>query len=310
LSADGVAGLLITGRGHFRARLTQIGLDRLGLAAVEEALSRIAFVEVPAGMVLVTFPIGEGPSPISGGMKIRTGEMITLGPGQRLHARTLGPSHWGVVRVPDEQLARYGRAVSGAGFVVPPAARWRPPRAAVRQLQTLHRAAIRMAEARAGVLTDVQAAHGLEQQLLDALIECLSDGVEKETTTNHRHRAILARFEDLLSEEPSMRTADICVALDVSERLLRECCRRHLGMGPSRYRRLRSMQQMRRALRSRTPDAAKVSEIARQHGFLSLGRLAANYLDLYGELPSATLRRATQAGVTDLTLGRPRVKVS
>jgi hypothetical protein len=33
-----------------------------------------------------------------------------------------------------------------------------------------------MAEARAGALTDLQAARGLEQQLLHALIECLSEG--------------------------------------------------------------------------------------------------------------------------------------
>jgi len=64
LGADGVVGLLITGRGQFRARLTQVGLNRLQLAAVEEALQRIASIVVPAGMVLVSFPIDRGPSPV------------------------------------------------------------------------------------------------------------------------------------------------------------------------------------------------------------------------------------------------------
>jgi hypothetical protein len=41
LSADGVAGLLVTGHGQFRARLTQVELDRLRLTAVEEAQPRI-----------------------------------------------------------------------------------------------------------------------------------------------------------------------------------------------------------------------------------------------------------------------------
>ena len=62
-------------------------------------------------------------------------------------------------------------------------------------------------------------------------------------------------------------------------------------MGPSGYRRLRAMQQVHRALRSGTADGISVSEIARRHGFNGLGRLAANYRALYGELPSATLRR-------------------
>jgi hypothetical protein len=131
LRADGVAGLLVTGRGQFRARLTQVRLDGWRLAAVEEALSRIAFVAVPAGTILVSLPIGEGPSPVWGGIEVRRGEILTLGPGQRAHARTPGRAHWGAIRVPDQELTRYGRALNGARFVVPPVALWRPPPAVV-----------------------------------------------------------------------------------------------------------------------------------------------------------------------------------
>jgi AraC-like DNA-binding protein len=310
LSADGVAGLLITGRGQFRALLTQVRLGGFQLAAVEEKLARIAFVAVPTGMVLVAFPIDGGPSPVWGGIEIRTGEMITFGPGQRLHARTVGPSHWGAIYAPDHQLAQYGRALTGARFAVPAAARWRTPRAAVKQLRDLHRAAIRMAEARAGALTDLQAAYGLEQQLLHELIECLSQGVEEEAATGRRHRDILAQFEHLLAAEPILPMARISAALGASERSLRQCCKEHLGMGPSRYRYLRAMQQVHRALGSGNPDAAGVSEVARQYGFYALGRFAARYRALYGELPSVTLRRASNPGVVELALGRRRVKLS
>jgi hypothetical protein len=186
LSADGVAGLLVTGHGQFRARLTQVEVDQLRLTAVEDSQPRISF---PASTILVSFPIEEGPSPVWGEFEIRTGEMITFGRGQRLHARTLGASRWGAIQVPDQQLARYGHALSGAGFAVPPTARWRPPPAAARQLRLLHRAAIRMAEGRPGLLTDTQAAHGLEQQLLHALIECLGTGLtDHETSVACRHR--------------------------------------------------------------------------------------------------------------------------
>src|SRR5262245_49782453 len=80
LSADGVAEVLFTGRGQFQARLTQVGLERLQLTAVEEAQSRVAFITVPRGMVLVSFPRDGGPSPIWGGTEIRAGEMIAFGP--------------------------------------------------------------------------------------------------------------------------------------------------------------------------------------------------------------------------------------
>ena len=72
LSADGVAGLLVTGRGRFRARLTQLTLDGWRLPAVEEEQSRIAFVAVLAGMVLISFPIGGGPSPVWTGSRSGT----------------------------------------------------------------------------------------------------------------------------------------------------------------------------------------------------------------------------------------------
>src|SRR6516162_3744801 len=120
LSADGVASLLVTGRGQFRARMTQVRLEGWRLAAVEETLSRIAFFTVPPGTQLVSFSIDGGPSPVWGGIEIATGEMITFGPGQQVHARTIGPCHWGVVQVPNLQLADYGCALNGARFVLPP----------------------------------------------------------------------------------------------------------------------------------------------------------------------------------------------
>jgi hypothetical protein len=215
LRADGVLGLLATGRGRFRARLTQITLHRLRLSAPEEHLPRIAFVAVPADTILVLLPIGGGSSPIWGGIAMRTGEIITLGSDQRVHARTDGPCRWGTIRLPARDLARYGRVLSGAGFAVPQfIARWRPPPLDRRELHELHQAAIRSAEIRARVLIDGEAAHGLEQQLINALVDCLSAGPLDEDMSAPQHRDILARFEDLLRVQPFLRVAEICAAVN------------------------------------------------------------------------------------------------
>jgi AraC-like DNA-binding protein len=292
LRADGVLSLLLTGHGAFRAHLTQITLHNLHLTAGDEHLSRIAFLSVPADMLLISLPIGDGPWPVWGGVEMQASEIITLGPGQSVHARTGGPCRWGVIRSPAEHLAQYGRALCGAEFVLPPAARWRSPPAALKELRHLHQAAVRRVEARSEVLADPEAAHGLEQQVIEALVECLSAGsVEEETGAAARRRATLARFEDLLESDPFLSIADIGATLGVSKRILRECCNRHLGIGPSRYRRLRRMQEVHRALKSETPGALSVSEVVTRHGFHDLGRFAANYRAIYGELPSATLLR-------------------
>jgi AraC-like DNA-binding protein len=292
LRESGVLNLLVTGHGQFRARLTQVTLHHLRLSAGDERLPRIAFAAVPADALFVSLPAGDRPAPLWNGMEMQVSEIITLGPAQRVHSRTEGPCHWGAIQLPVAELAQYGEALSGAPFVVPPVGRWRPPRAALRQLRHLYQAAIRTAEARSGVLADREAAHGLEQQMIHALLDSLSaEPVHEETVAAHRHRGILARFEDLLEAEPPPSVAAIAAVLGVSLRMLRECCKKNLGIGPSRYRRLRGMQRAHRALRQENPDTASVTAVAHRYGFRDPGRFAVNYRALYGESPSATLRQ-------------------
>src|SRR5215831_108813 len=263
LREDGLLNLLLTGSGQFCARLTQVTLHHLRLSAGDEYLSRIAFVAVPADKLLVTLPLGDRPAPIWDGVEMRLGEMITLGPGQRVHARSDGPCQWCALQLPVDDFVQYGGALRGAAPSVPALARWRPPRAALRQLRQLHQAAVRTAEARSGVLADREAAHGLEQQLIHAFVDSLSaEPVHEETEAARGNCGVLARFEDLLEFEPPPSIAAAGAALRVSPRMLRECCKKNLGVSPSRYRRLRGMQRAHRALRRENPDTATVSEVA------------------------------------------------
>ena len=294
LREEGCLGLLITGRGLFRARLTQIALHRLRLSAAEEHLSRIAFVAVPADMVLMSFPIGGASSPIWGGVGMRAGEIMTLGPGQRLHARTDGVCRWGTIRLPVEELTRYGRALTGARFGVSSVARcWRPPPAAGTGLRQLHAAAIRMAQIRPQALVDAEAAHGLEQQLIHALVDCLS----ARSATSAPRPAVgtrtlwsASRICFRPSRTSNLPIVEICGALDVSERTLRRLCAEHLGMSPTGYLRLRRMSLVQRALGRGDPGADTVRR-PRRHWLPYFGRFAADYRALFGELPSITLRR-------------------
>lgn len=308
LQGAGAVRLLVTGRGQFRGRLTHIALHRLRLSAAEEHCARIAFVTVPAGMLLILLPMGGSTAPIWGGVRLRSGELLTVSPGQRAHTTTEGPVCFGSIWLPTEDLARYGHALSGVPFAVPPGiCRWLPAPSAGTHLRRLHMAAIRHAATRPEALADAQAAHGLEQELLHALVGSLAAAsVREETPAERRHRNVLARFEDLVEAGSRQRMTEICAALGVSDGLLRECCRTHLGMSPSGYRRRRAMQQVHRALRSGDREMTTVSEIARRHELRDLGRFASNYRAIYGELPSTTLRRGARQGVTELALGHLR----
>ena len=101
------------------------------------------------------------------------------------------------------------------------------------------------------------------------------------------------RFEKLLASHVGRKlpAARICASIGVSERTLRLCCAKFLGMGPSRYIRLRRLNLVRAAGRRADPATMSVAELAGRYGFFELGRFAIRYRTLFGELPSATLRR-------------------
>jgi AraC family ethanolamine operon transcriptional activator len=243
---------------------------------------------------------------------MRTSDIMTLGAGQRLYTRTDGPSRSGSIWVPAAALARYGSALTGAIFAVPSAARWLSLRPAMtRHLRHLYSAAIGAVESRSPAFIDAETAHGLEQQLIEALVECLSKGSAIEAApATRQHQDLAVRFEALLETQPERypRMAEICAALGVSPRTLRICCDEQLGMSPTEFLRRRRMQLVNRALRNGGSDAASTSAVAQRYGFHGLGRFAADYRALFGEPPSATLRRGSDQKISLFTSHRRRGK--
>jgi hypothetical protein len=171
---------------------------------IEEDLSRVSFIKVPENSVLISFIVGDRASQAWGGIKAHTDEMITVRPGHSVHARTDGPCHWGAIWFPTDEFTRYRRAVTGKPSLLPGAVcLWRPPASLTRQLRHLHSAAIRAAHSRWEPLTFTEAAHGLEQQLIHALVECLDTRpVSVGTTTTSTQQNLVVRFENLLKSRP------------------------------------------------------------------------------------------------------------
>ncbi len=126
------------------------------------------------------------------------------------------------------------------------------------------------------------------------MVSCLSSAEAAESgSARHRHTVIMRRLEELLeaNSDRTLYLTELCRAVGVSERTLRACCPEHLGMSPTRYLWLRRMHLARRGLRTADPAAASVTEIATSYGFWELGRFSVAYRWLFGESPSAALRR-------------------
>ena len=130
MSLEGYDGLTFTQGGCFRARLTQVSLQRLRLVYVEESLPRIAMVKVPYDMIVVGLSSTRCSPPIWGGIRPLREEMITMGASHCSHMRTEAPSHWGTIQIPVQQLSRYLEALTGKAAVSVPltVCRWDPPR--------------------------------------------------------------------------------------------------------------------------------------------------------------------------------------
>ena len=108
-----------------------------------------------------------------------------------------------------------------------------------------------------------------------------------------RRSAVILRFEKFLQANRHWPVSyvDICAAIGVSERTLRNHCQELLGVRPMLYVRRKRLRMARAALLRADPATASVTRIAIKFGFSELGRFSAEYRKMFGELPSTTLQR-------------------
>jgi AraC-like DNA-binding protein len=286
--------LTLIGRGHFTAKLIGIALHRLGLQRSSDNLPRTAHSVNWKGLAIITFRTHPGPSLVRSGVEMEPTNISRHGEDQAYYQRSSGSASFGALSVAVEDVAAIGEAMGGADLTPPRDAMLvTPPPSAMAKLQRLHAAAGQLAEDAPAVIAHPEAARGLEQALIEAMVSCLVDGdVREDSVAQRHHELIMRRFRRVVEEHPEkpLYVPEICKAIRVSQRTLLACCQEHLGMAPKHYLLLRRMHLARRALREAGPDAPRVTDVATRYGFWQLGRFAVEYQSLFGESPSATLR--------------------
>jgi AraC-like DNA-binding protein len=303
LRRAGYRELLVLEGGPYRARMTTLALARYRLSHIEERQPRIASISVPQGLIRIILPAKTGRL-LCCGVPVSPGSFLTHGGARITHERVDGPCQWQEILAPVRDLTEFGRVLTGGTFALPEGVcLWRPRARLLRALLSLHSAAMQLTESRPRRAYGPDASHGLEQELINRLIECLSDdGVASVPQRDVNRAETMARFEQLLTGAAghALSAMQISTALGLSDRTLRAYCRRHLGMSPSRYARHRRVQLVHRALVDADSQTATVAQVLRNHGFAGLGRFASVYRKQYGELPSETLRDRTGTKVAGL----------
>jgi AraC family ethanolamine operon transcriptional activator len=102
-------------------------------------------------------------------------------------------------------------------------------------------------------------------------------------------RRAVAYIEENAQEPIHLR--DLCLITGASERTLRYGFLERYGVSPKAYLQAFRLNGVRKKLRRADPASTKVAEIANHWGFWHMGKFAADYRRLFGELPSETINR-------------------
>jgi len=289
------AELTVAEPGRFAGKLTRIDLHRLWMQRFSDNLPRIAHTAHLPGRTFITFRTEPGPSLLAGGLEMHPTNIVRHSDADAYHQRSSGSANFAAISLPVADMVSVGAAIAGFDLTPPKdALTLTPSPSAMAKLQRLHAAAGRLAEDAPEIIAHPEAARGLEQALIEAMVGCLSGGsVREERLALRHHSLIMRRFRRAVEEDPDqpLYIPELCAAIGVSDRTLRLSCQEQLGMSPKRYLLLRRMHFARRALRDGSPGTTTVTEIAAQYGFWQFGRFAGEYRSLFGEAPSATLHR-------------------
>ncbi len=103
-------------------------------------------------------------------------------------------------------------------------------------------------------------------------------------------KKVLDRIDQNPAELPTVE--QLASTLDVSERTLRTMFVEFFGMSPTKYLHVRGLNRVRQTLLLPGAGDVTIARVAARFGFWDFGRFARQYRQLFGELPSATLRKS------------------
>lgn len=127
------------------------------------------------------------------------------------------------------------------------------------------------------------------------LVRALSRGQRARGREPSRRRTrALKQVDAYLAEHATQppRIEDLCRVANVSERTLEYAFREHYGLTPKAFINALRLNAARKALVLANPETSRVSEVVQPQGFWHMSQFAADYRSLFGELPSATLKRS------------------
>lgn len=141
-------------------------------------------------------------------------------------------------------------------------------------------------------LSDPNSAMVIEDELLDVLLWATKPPpLHLRHAIRHKHAKKAELYiRDHIDKPISIRS--LCESIGVSERALRNGFVEYFGLSPKRYMQNLRLHQIRRALKAANPKETTVTRIVMDWGVSHLGRFSRDYRRVFGEIPSAALKRS------------------
>lgn len=282
-------------RGQFLGSLTELRLDKTQIFKETTSHTIRQSCEIPKNSVWFGIPKSGGDSFI--GRNRITDDMIALRPdGDEF--KLLTPDSFEILGVVVEKdvLVRYAREMEQVELD-PALAHGEVLRIGIKYKDDLCRFMLQvLAESQRNTALHLHAAsrNALRDALLTRLLGLFSQQVKPYSmpTLNINHYRVVAGIRDYIiaNRDHAITVPDLCRQFCVSRRTLQYCFQEVLGMPPAAYLRTIRLNGARRDLRNTASCHATVQDIAAAWGFWHLSQFASDYKDLFGELPSASLR--------------------
>src|SRR5262249_52859876 len=158
------------------------------------------------------------------GRELLSDQIMVYAPGTEHYQRSTSVCRWGALSLTPDDLAAAGMAITGRDLSPPTGThRLRPPRRFLSRLRQLHAAAGNLAATIPDVIAQPAVARAMEQELILAMVRCLTEGEEPaDPAPGHKRLPVMRRFEDVLrnADGRPLHLPEVCAAIGVSERTL------------------------------------------------------------------------------------------
>ena len=137
----------------------------------------------------------------------------------------------------------------------------------------------------------------IERKLAHLVLSCLERG-DKQAPRGPRNKRMLAlnRALEVIEHTPPTQLcmSDLVEQTGASRRTIEYAFRDSLGLSPAHYIKALRLRAFHKGLLAEDTRFVSVADLGARHGFNHTGQLAVDYRGMFGELPSATLRRDQQ----------------